>query len=285
MRGPDVTSHFFWKYFEPNSSVSKKEIKLFGKLIPKNYMYQDYIIGKYISKADSNTTIIVVSDHGMGKKDYKPKIIFHGLNKLWEKIRINNCISSIKIKSNSIEINMKDQIKINEIKSILSKLTLGKQRKPLFQIINKKTKNILLLKIINPYMLNYDLPIYFRNEKIGKLKEYIRIKEISGDHTLYGIFIMKGKGIKKNYQIKNCSILDITPTILYLLRLPVGKDMDGNVLKDAFTPDFLKENPVQYIETYETLLKKELTKEKLLTKEQELERKLIEQLRSLGYIK
>jgi predicted AlkP superfamily phosphohydrolase/phosphomutase len=99
MRGPDVTSHFFWKYFEPDSSVSQEEIKLYGKLIPMNYIYQDYVIGKYISKMDSNTTFIIVSDHGMDKKGYKPVIVFDNIPKLFEKIGIYN-YSINKIKSN-----------------------------------------------------------------------------------------------------------------------------------------------------------------------------------------
>jgi len=284
MRGPDVTSHFFWKYFEPDSSVPEEEIKLYGELIPKNYIYQDYIVGKYISRADPNTTIIIVSDHGMDKKDYKPKIIFDNINKLWKKIGISDYLSVNKTELNSIEVLIKDSKKLKRIKNILSKLAIRKQ-KPIFQISVEKPGKILKLKLIKPYSLDYDSFIYIKDKKIGRLKEYIQIKEISGDHTLYGILIMKGKGIKKNYQIKNCSVLDITPTILYLLGLPVGKDMDGKVLKDAFTPEFLKKNPVKYINTYESLLKKEFFEKKYHERNKELEKKLIEQLKSLGYIK
>jgi hypothetical protein len=143
----------------------------------------------------------------------------------------------------------------------------------------------LKLKLQNPYSIDYDTFVYLGNKKIGKLKRYIQVKEISGDHTLYGILIIKGKGIKKNYRIRNCSVLDITPTILYLLGLPVAKDMDGRVLTEIFTQEYLRKNPITYIESYENLFKAEPFEKKAPHRERKLEKELLEQLRSLGYIK
>jgi len=53
-------------------------------------------------------------------------------------------------------------------------------------------------------------------------------------HREYGIFIMKGPNIKKDEIIYGPNLLDICPTILSLFDLPVGEDMDGKVLIDAF---------------------------------------------------
>jgi tetratricopeptide (TPR) repeat protein len=54
---------------------------------------------------------------------------------------------------------------------------------------------------------------------------------------------MKGPGIVKDERIYGASILDITPTVLTLFGLPVGKDMDGKVLLNVFdekvTPEFI----------------------------------------------
>lgn len=53
-------------------------------------------------------------------------------------------------------------------------------------------------------------------------------------HAPIGTIILRGPLIKKTHTLSHASILDICPTILALLDLPVGKDMPGNVLKDAF---------------------------------------------------
>ena len=45
---------------------------------------------------------------------------------------------------------------------------------------------------------------------------------------------MCGPGIKKDQLIHGANLLDIAPTILTLFGLPLGEDMDGKPLLDAF---------------------------------------------------
>ncbi len=54
------------------------------------------------------------------------------------------------------------------------------------------------------------------------------------EHSPQGVFMLKGPGIKKDELLYGASLLDITPTILTCLGLPVGKDMDGKVLTQIF---------------------------------------------------
>jgi predicted AlkP superfamily phosphohydrolase/phosphomutase len=97
-----------------------------------------------------------------------------------------------------------------------------------------------------------------------------------------GILIMKGDGIKKGFEIKNATIYDITPTILYIFGMPIAKDMDGKVILDAFQPDFKKQREITFIESYEKVIKSE--KEERY-RNRKLDEETLEQLRSLGYIK
>ncbi|QEG20838.1 alkaline phosphatase family protein [Mariniblastus fucicola] len=53
-------------------------------------------------------------------------------------------------------------------------------------------------------------------------------------HRQYGILVMKGPGIKKDERIYGASLIDVGPTLLQLYGLPVGDDMDGRVLIEAF---------------------------------------------------
>lgn len=46
-------------------------------------------------------------------------------------------------------------------------------------------------------------------------------------HRDHGIFVVKGPGIRKDERIYGACLLDVTPTLLSLLGLPIGKDMDG----------------------------------------------------------
>jgi len=53
-------------------------------------------------------------------------------------------------------------------------------------------------------------------------------------HRPFGIIGMKGPHILQDERIYGATLLDVTPTILTLFGLPVGADMDGRVLVQAF---------------------------------------------------
>ncbi len=56
----------------------------------------------------------------------------------------------------------------------------------------------------------------------------------AAEHREHGIFVINGPGIQQDELIHGLSLLDVAPTILTLFGLPVGEDMDGRVIKDAF---------------------------------------------------
>jgi predicted AlkP superfamily phosphohydrolase/phosphomutase len=65
-------------------------------------------------------------------------------------------------------------------------------------------------------------------------------------HLPNGIFILKGKEVKKGVKINGVEIIDLVPTILYVMGLAVPEDMDGKILLDCFQPDFVANNPVKF---------------------------------------
>lgn len=67
----------------------------------------------------------------------------------------------------------------------------------------------------------------------------------SGTHRLHGVLIAKAKELKSNFSLSNAHITDAAPTILHLANLPIPPDMDGKVLSEIFTEEFLRDNPVR----------------------------------------
>jgi len=76
-----------------------------------------------------------------------------------------------------------------------------------------------------------------------------RVVEPAQWHRPQGIFALHGPGIRADERIEGATLLDITPTALTLLGLPVGDDMEGKVLVNAFaeTP------PITRIGSWETV--------------------------------
>ncbi len=67
----------------------------------------------------------------------------------------------------------------------------------------------------------------------------------TGHHHMVGIVGLKGPDVREGIQLDEASLLDLAPTILHYLGLPVPAHMDGRVLTNAFTDTFNAENPVQ----------------------------------------
>lgn len=69
--------------------------------------------------------------------------------------------------------------------------------------------------------------------------------EWGGTHRLDGIIAGRSPAFRAGAKLENAHLIDIAPTILHLLGVPIPEDMDGNVLVDAFRPGFLAEHAVQ----------------------------------------
>ncbi len=94
-----------------------------------------------------------------------------------------------------------------------------------------------------------------------------------------GIIILSGPSFRKNHRITGATLLDITPTLLYLENIPAAHDMDGKILVDAFTQEFLKKNTPELVVSHDKGLKK-----KGEAIESEMDEEVLEDLKTLGYI-
>ena len=66
-----------------------------------------------------------------------------------------------------------------------------------------------------------------------------------------GFFLLLGPGVVHRENVRSALVVDVVPTVLYAAGLPVGRDMDGRVLVDAFTDDFVRRTTLSVIATYE----------------------------------
>ncbi len=75
-----------------------------------------------------------------------------------------------------------------------------------------------------------------------------------------GMIFFYGKDIIRGKNIQEMRLIDITPTLLNYMGLPVGKDMDGIVNSSIFVEEFKAENPIWMISSYEEIWIKSLKK-------------------------
>jgi predicted AlkP superfamily phosphohydrolase/phosphomutase len=77
--------------------------------------------------------------------------------------------------------------------------------------------------------------------------------EISGTHEAApdGFLLAYGSAVASGRQQQRASVVDIVPTILYFLGLPIGRDMDGYARTDLFQAAFTQDHPISFIPSYD----------------------------------
>jgi len=90
---------------------------------------------------------------------------------------------------------------------------------------------------------------------VGKriIERLIGDPDVSGTHEMApdGFLMAYGASVARGRQQARASVVDVVPTILYFLGLPIGRDMDGYARTDLFQRGFTDEQPLTFIPTYD----------------------------------
>jgi predicted AlkP superfamily phosphohydrolase/phosphomutase len=126
----------------------------------------------------------------------------------------------------------------------------------------------------------YDTVLVVSDHGAGPIERYDARTGLSGSHRMDGIIIAWGNHVRRGTASVPPGVIDVAPTVLHLLGLPVGEDMQGHVITDLLDPAFAASHPVQTVPTWETGARR--GEEHAIPSQ--MDEKLRERLRSLGYI-
>lgn len=101
----------------------------------------------------------------------------------------------------------------------------------------------------------------------------------SGNHRSAGILIASGPGIKKGQRIARHSVVDVAPTVLEILGVPLPEDLDGQAMGEIFTKTLQRDTIKQAATEHPAV--SEQPGGVYTTEEEE---KVKERLRALGYL-
>jgi predicted AlkP superfamily phosphohydrolase/phosphomutase len=104
------------------------------------------------------------------------------------------------------------------------------------------------------------------------------LSEYSASHRPDGLFVFAGPGIRAGQWLEGAQIVDLAPTLMHILGVPVASWMDGRVLQDVF--DAAAKRPTSYAEYDVIRPEGDATR---LTSEEEAA--IREQLAGLGYLR
>jgi len=101
------------------------------------------------------------------------------------------------------------------------------------------------------------------------------------NHRIGGILLAAGPRVRQGVALPDAAIVDMAPTALYHLGLPIPGDMDGHLIKEIYEPGYLEANPPQFSDVLQKEPARQDAKE---TYSDEDEAVIQARLRDLGYI-
>jgi predicted AlkP superfamily phosphohydrolase/phosphomutase len=259
--GVDRIHHAFWKYMD---STHRKYVQgnPYENAIFEYYQYVDREIGELLGLADRNTTVLVVSDHGAKKMEggicINEWLRANGYLKLSEDPRGVTPINKAKIDwSNTrawgeggyysrIFLNVKereprgviDPDQYEAVRDELIKKIEGipdEKGRPIGTKVHRPEQLYTVTNAIPP-----DLIVYFGNlswRSVGSvgLETIHTFENDTGpddaNHAEHGIFIMSPASQKQSSSLlQGLQLMDIAPTILKVMDLPIPSDMEGHAI-------------------------------------------------------
>ena len=259
--GVDRIHHGFWKFHDPKHIKYEPGSK-YENAIRDYYLYVDRNVGELLSHIDSETTVLVVSDHGakamvggvcvnewLMQKGYlhlkeKPAgVIPFGKAKVdWKRTMAwgeggyySRIFLNVKGREPEGVIDPSDYERIREdLRKALEAIT-DDQGINIGTKVYKPEEIYSEVRRIPPDMIVYFGNLSWRSVGSVGLGSILTFENDTGpddaNHDTHGIFIMGGGSVMARGLREGLNLLDVAPTVLNLMGIEVPGDMEGRVIE------------------------------------------------------
>jgi predicted AlkP superfamily phosphohydrolase/phosphomutase len=306
-RGVDISCHFHWKAFEPEAfpAAAPAELEAERELIAREYELVDHTLGELLAASDPDVNIIVMSDHGFDAMEGETTHIRLNFDVVLEHLGFLttsddgvefSCTQLYSYASPERSLVKKirfalagreegGRVTAAEQKAIRNRLETALEtvtypgRAPAFTVRDATSKE-------KKQGADFSVEVHTNGArkplKVGgvPLREAVRsINRLSGTHgrKTPGVFIAAGPDIDPRAEPETLRVMDVPPTVLYAIGLPVAEDFAGHARTELFTKAFNDAHPLQTISTWGAPTEGE-------NRASEVDEELVDQLRALGYI-
>jgi predicted AlkP superfamily phosphohydrolase/phosphomutase len=248
----DRIQHYFWKYMdEEHPHHDRIDTAAFGNEVERVYAWMDEVLGAFLEQIDSDTYLIVMSDHGFRpvRKQVYGEVFLERVNtdSVFTAYATENFGATFRVKPR-FPVVMNEGLE-NERRRFVDRLA-----DELRSLEDPRTGKRIVRRVIRKEDAYHGDYLFGAPDVIGLEEEgylflnWVRpsdaplVQEVpyarffSGHHQLDGILLLGGPGVRKGVEITGAGIMDIAPTALALLDVPADVDMDGRVLTEAFPP-------------------------------------------------
>jgi len=235
--------HTYWKAMQPKAfpqETSEEEMRVYGGAIEYGYRTADELLHRMLNLIDHDTVLAVASS--MGQKPFlatlkKGKRIqqLRSLDRLLEILDAKGTARALSTMSDEFNI-YPDTPEIGE--AVAAKLRAAYVDVPAHPMFSVSTVEHNVTATVKSYdELTESSRCHFPHSgQSFRYEDLVYATGLvkSGCHDPKGMMLLYGPGIRRGGRITDCNNLDIAPTLLTLLDLPVPQSMKGRVLDESF---------------------------------------------------
>jgi arylsulfatase A-like enzyme len=201
------------------------------------YRYSDRALGRILSEMPAQVGVAIVSDHGTEKASSQNEVFFAvNTENLLRDLGLEGRLFIHTLNNNQFVYPVSETDRDSFpgfLEERLSRLEF-ENGKRLFRLAQSEVGDYY---IVNDHLAGERSRLRLEGRPI-ELSRYVEESfTLSGAHSLYGTAIFRGANVKRGEVISGARIHDIAPTVLHWAGLPVGRDMEGKVLRDIFEGD------------------------------------------------
>lgn len=104
----------------------------------------------------------------------------------------------------------------------------------------------VLLVVASPYGMASPSPWRRLGHLVGRKSHW----RVSPEEAPDGFVLFSGPGVRTGERLRTRRLADVVPTVLYLLELPVARDMAGGVILEAASDEHASRVPLRRVSTY-----------------------------------
>ena len=241
--------HRYWRSMDPAPFLIKPtatEQQRFGKAIEFGYQIADEALQRIWEFAGPNTVVIVAS--GLGQQPYVDEAFPDGrkvvrirdINQILALCGISTACNPISMMAPQWLLRFSDAGQLAQAERSLRSVRVGTSADGLFAV--ETVGNTINFNIRQRIMLtaNLESPCMFpetgKSVTLGELCDSGR--NAQGRVSRSGRHVAHARSRRcAGAVIRDCSTLDLAPTILHLLGLPIPQHMKGHILQEAFSAE------------------------------------------------
>jgi predicted AlkP superfamily phosphohydrolase/phosphomutase len=307
LRGVDICCHFHWRAFEPEAFPDAEpfEIEAEKELIAREYELVDRTLGTLLEASGPDVNIIVMSDHGFDAMDGETTHIRLNFDTVLDRLGFLT-MTEDGIDFGQTELYSYASPERSLVKKIRFALA-GREEGGRVTAAEQEAIRDRLEAALETVTYAGGAPVFTVRDATAKkrdrgadflvevltdgarkplkvagvpLRGAVRsINRLSGTHgrKTPGIFIAAGPDIDPKAKPEELRVIDVPPTVLFAIGLPVADDFAGRARTEIFTGSFRDAHSLQTIPTWGAPIQG-------VGRSSDVDEELVDQLRALGYI-